>query len=82
FRLKNKDHIIPHIQQDPNTNLQSIQIQPILPNPYQPTHLFQPNKIKQLPQSIHEHPLLQPILLTPIQQHIFQIIPGEPRFTA
>ncbi|WP_392391750.1 ParB N-terminal domain-containing protein, partial [Staphylococcus capitis] len=56
-------------------------IQPILPNPYQPTQLFHPNNITQLPQSIQQHPLFQPILLPPIQHHIFQIIPPHRRFT-
>ncbi|WP_398573651.1 ParB N-terminal domain-containing protein, partial [Staphylococcus epidermidis] len=73
---------MPYTQQQPNNNLQSIHIQPILPNPYQPTQLFQPNNIKQLPHSIQHHPLLHPILLPPIQQHIFQIIPPQPPFPA
>ncbi|WP_186305776.1 ParB N-terminal domain-containing protein, partial [Staphylococcus epidermidis] len=71
---------IAYTQEQRNNNLQSIHIQPILPNPYQPTQLFHPNNIKQLPQSIQHHRLLHPILLPPVQQHMFQIIPPEPPF--
>ncbi|WP_458334939.1 ParB N-terminal domain-containing protein, partial [Staphylococcus haemolyticus] len=43
--------------------------------------MFHSTNITQLPQSIHHHRLLQPILLTPIQHNIYQIIPAQPPFT-
>ena len=46
FGLKNKDDIIGQIEEDRNSNVESIQIERIVPNRYQPrTQIFEPNKI-------------------------------------
>ena len=68
FGLKNKDDIIGHIEEDRNSNVESIQIERIVPNRYQPRQVFEPNKIKELAESIHEHGLLQPIVVRPIEE--------------
>ena len=44
--------------------------------------MFEPNKIKELAESIHEHGLLQPIVVRPIEEDMFEIIAGERRFRA
>lgn len=82
FGLKNKDDIIGHIEEDRNSNVESIQIERIVPNRYQPRQVFEPNKIKELAESIHEHGLLQPIVVRPIEEDMFEIIAGERRFRA
>ena len=45
FGLKNKDDIIGHIEENRNSNVESIQIERIVPNRYQPRQVFEPNKI-------------------------------------
>ena len=82
FGLKNKDDIIGHIEEDRNSNDESIKIERIVPNRYQPRQVFEPNKIKELAESIHEHGLLQPIVVRPIEEDMFEIIAGERRFRA
>ncbi len=34
--------------------------------------VFEPNKIKELAESIHEHGLLQPIVVRPIEEDMFR----------
>ena len=80
--FENKDDIIGHIEEDRNSNVESIQIERIVPNRYQPRQVFEPNKIKELAESIHEHGLLQPIVVRPIEEDMFEIIAGERRFRA
>ena len=82
FGLKNKEDIVGYIEEDRNSNVESIQIERIVPNRYQPRQVFEPNKIKELAESIHEHGLLQPIVVRPIEEHMYEIIAGERRFRA
>ena len=72
--FENKDDIIGHIEENRNSNVESIQIERIVPNRYQPRQVFEPNKIKELAESIHEHGLLQPIVVRPIEEDMFEII--------
>ncbi|MCD8828951.1 nucleoid occlusion protein [Staphylococcus gallinarum] len=82
FGLKNKDDIVGYIEEDYNNNVESIHIERIVPNRYQPRQVFEPNKIKELAESIEEHGLLQPIVVRPIEEEMFEIIAGERRFRA
>ena len=54
----------------------------IVPNRYQPRKVFDESKIKELAQSIKEHGLLQPIVVRPIEEGMYEIIAGERRFRA
>lgn len=81
FGLKNKDDIVGYIEEDHN-NVESIHTERIVPNRYQPRQVFEPNKIKELAESIDEHGLLQPIVVRPIEEGMFEIIAGERRFRA
>ncbi|WP_251521610.1 MULTISPECIES: ParB/RepB/Spo0J family partition protein [Staphylococcus] len=81
FGLKNKDDIAGYVEEDYN-NVESIHIERIVPNRYQPRQVFEPNKIKELAESIEEHGLLQPIVVRPIEEDMFEIIAGERRFRA
>ncbi|MDU2137984.1 MAG: ParB/RepB/Spo0J family partition protein, partial [Staphylococcus warneri] len=51
-------------------------------NRYQPRQVFEPSKIHELAESIKEHGLLQPIVVRPIEEDMFEIIAGERRFRA
>ena len=82
FGLKNKDDIVGYIEEDHNNSVESIHIERIVPNRYQPRQVFEPNKIKELAESIEEHGLLQPIVVRPIEEDMFEIIAGERRFRA
>ena len=81
FGLKNKDDIVGYIEEDHNS-VESIHTERIVPNRYQTRQVFEPNKIKELAESIDEHGLLQPIVVRPIEEDMFEIIAGERRFRA
>ena len=59
-----------------------IAIEKIVPNRYQPRVHFDKSKISELADSIKEHGLLQPIVVRPIEEDMFEIIAGERRFRA
>lgn len=82
FGLKNKDDIVGYIEEDCNSSVESIQIERIVPNRYQPRQVFDSSKITELAESIDEHGLLQPIVVRPIEENMYEIIAGERRFRA
>lgn len=83
FGLTNKDDdITGYTEEERNNNVESIQIERIVPNRYQPRQVFDQNKINELAESIQEHGLLQPIVVRPIEEGMFEIIAGERRFRA
>lgn len=56
-------------------------IDQITPNPYQPRHAFDPDALADLAQSIREHGLIQPLIVT-AKGAGFQLIAGERRWQA
>ena len=48
FGLKNKDDIVGYIEEDRNSSVESIQIERIVPNRYQPRQVFDSSKITEL----------------------------------
>lgn len=66
---------------DSQENIQNIEINKIHSNPYQPRKIFDPDKIKELAQSIKTYGLLQPIILRNCDT-CYQIIAGERRYLA
>lgn len=82
FGLKNKDDIVGYIEEDRNSSVESIQIERIVPNRYQPRQVFDSSKITELAESIDEHGLLQPIVVRPIEENMYEIVAGERRFRA
>ncbi|PKM79409.1 MAG: nucleoid occlusion protein [Firmicutes bacterium HGW-Firmicutes-13] len=62
-------------------NINNIGIAKIQSNPYQPRKIFDPDKIKELAQSIKTYGLIQPIILRTCDT-CYQIIAGERRFLA
>lgn len=82
FGLKNKDEIMNDIEEDKNSQVEAVPIERIVPNRYQPRQVFEPAKISELAESIEEHGLLQPIVVRPIEEGMYEIIAGERRFRA
>lgn len=80
--FKNKEDIVGYIEEDRNSSVESIQIERIVPNRYQPRQVFDASKIEELAESIDEHGLLQPIVVRPIEEGMYEIIAGERRFRA
>ena len=66
FGLKNKEDIVDYIEENRHSSVESIQIERIVPNRYQPRQVFDSSKITELAESIEEHGLLQPIVVRPI----------------
>ncbi|MBI5974963.1 ParB/RepB/Spo0J family partition protein [Staphylococcus canis] len=81
FGLKNKDELLEVSEKD-RQGVQSIKMERIVPNRYQPRQTFDPNRIEELAESIQAHGLLQPIVVRPIEENMFEIIAGERRFRA
>ena len=72
-------------EQTENSHLVSIadiDIEKIVPNPYQPRTEFNLEAIEELSQSIKLLGLIQPITVRPIENGMYQIISGERRYRA
>ncbi|UXV42401.1 nucleoid occlusion protein [Staphylococcus simulans] len=83
FGLTNKDEEMTGATEDErNNHVELIQIEKIVPNRYQPRQVFDQSKINELAESIQEHGLLQPIVVRPIEEGMYEIIAGERRFRA
>lgn len=79
-----KDHSIPDVVEGVALNemtIQSISLDEIDPNPYQPRRVFSDDEIQELSETIKEHGLIQPITVRRHQGR-FQIISGERRVRA
>ncbi len=59
-----------------------IPIENIVPNPNQPRYYFDGDNLKELSESIKEHGVIQPILVTKINGNKYELIAGERRFQA
>lgn len=59
-----------------------IPIDNITPNPNQPRHYFDEDNLKGLSESIKEHGIIQPVVVTKINGDKFELIAGERRLQA
>lgn len=59
-----------------------IPIENIVPNPNQPRYYFDENNLKDLAESIREHGVIQPVIVTKISDNKFELIAGERRLQA
>lgn len=64
-----------------NDEVQSIAVDSILPNPYQPRRVFQDEQLQELADSIRHHGLIQPVTVRP-RGDCFELIVGERRLRA
>lgn len=65
-----------------SAGLRNIPVQEIKPNPWQPRTHFDAHELQELAQSIREHGVLQPILVSQQPDGSFQLITGERRWRA
>ncbi|QLK86917.1 ParB/RepB/Spo0J family partition protein [Staphylococcus sp. 17KM0847] len=66
---------------DNDEQVKKLDIDTIRPNPYQPRKSFDEDKMRELKQSIEQHGILQPIVVTPSIQGYY-IVAGERRYRA
>ena len=59
-----------------------IPVADIVPNPYQPRLHFSEEKLAELSESIKEHGILQPLIVTKVSASQYELIAGERRFQA
>ncbi len=69
------------------SGVKEAQVAAIVPNPRQPRHKMDPDAIRELAESIREHGLIQPLIVTPAPDSTelaprYQLIAGERRWTA
>ncbi len=67
----------------PGEHIRQVDVSTIRANPDQPRKEFDENSIKELAQSIREHGIIQPIVLTPqTDKKTYRIVAGERRYRA
>jgi ParB family transcriptional regulator, chromosome partitioning protein len=64
-----------------DAQIQEIDIQKIVPNPYQPRKIFDPAGLQELADSIKEHGVIQPVVVTQTPTG-YELVVGERRFRA
>jgi ParB family chromosome partitioning protein len=69
-------------QEAPQAGLREVPVAAIVPNPHQPRTQFDETALEELAQSIREHGLLQPLLVTELASGDYQLIAGERRWRA
>ena len=69
---------------EPYEKIELIQLEDIIPNPYQPREIFEDDKIRELAQSIQTHGLIQPIVIrkSEVNPEKYEIVSGERRYRA
>ena len=81
---KGLEALIPQMTEDEgNVLTQTVRVSELSPNPYQPRREFDPDKLRELVDSIREHGVLQPIVVRKRAVGFgYEIIAGERRFRA
>lgn len=64
-----------------DAQIQEIDVTKIVPNPYQPRKIFDPDGLKELADSIREHGVIQPLVVTQTPTG-YELVVGERRFRA
>jgi len=64
-----------------NSSLE-ISVEEIHTNPFQPRNIFAEQGIEELANSIKEHGIIQPLIVSKISEHNYQLIAGERRLRA
>jgi ParB family chromosome partitioning protein len=61
------------------SELRNVPVAQVVPNPHQPRRLFEPEALQELANSIKEHGVLQPIVVTQKSGKLFELVAGERR---
>jgi ParB family chromosome partitioning protein len=64
------------------SELRTIQVARVTANPHQPRRYFEPEALQELANSIKEHGLLQPIVVTQKDDTTYELVAGERRWRA
>jgi ParB family chromosome partitioning protein len=64
-----------------DAQIQEIEVTKIVPNPFQPRKIFDPEGLKELANSIREHGVIQPLVVTETEAG-YELVVGERRFRA
>lgn len=64
------------------TPIRDVPIEAVQPNPHQPRVAFDATALEELAQSIREHGILQPLIVTRLEDGSYQLIAGERRLRA
>ena len=81
FGAKPVVNSIPTPNNNSSSGVQEIEVIRIVPNPHQPRLHFQEDKLQELSDSIKEHGVIQPLVVTK-NGNQYEIIAGERRFQA
>ncbi len=81
---KGLDALLPTPKSRPSTEaeVQHLRIDAIVPNRYQPRHVFSPGELAELTASIKESGVLQPVMVRRKGDGIYELISGERRWRA
>ena len=63
-------------------NVQDIHVSQLIPGRFQPRQIFNEDSLCELAESIERYGILQPLLVSPIDNNQYEIIAGERRFQA
>ncbi|MBN1949134.1 MAG: ParB/RepB/Spo0J family partition protein [Candidatus Cloacimonetes bacterium] len=67
---------------DQITGVTTLRIRDIVPNRYQPRRQFDPEKLRELADSLRENGIIQPIIVTRREDDLYEIVAGERRLEA
>lgn len=70
-----------HEQREPGNGIMHIGVEHIKPNPYQPRRNFDQTMLSELADSIKEHGIVEPIIVTVVDGHYYLVV-GERRLLA
>ncbi len=76
------DTASPAPAQAPHNGIQEIALEKIIPNPRQPRVHFDENELAELADSIREHGIIQPLIVSPKDAETYTLIAGERRLKA
>ncbi|MBL8030769.1 MAG: ParB/RepB/Spo0J family partition protein [Candidatus Doudnabacteria bacterium] len=73
--------VVPEKVSYADAQIQEIEVTKIVPNPFQPRKIFDPEGLKELAESIREHGVIQPLVVTQTEAG-YELVVGERRFRA
>ncbi|MGN0106694.1 MAG: ParB/RepB/Spo0J family partition protein, partial [Hominilimicola sp.] len=82
FSENDIEEVTSDIKQSKEGDITNIRMSLIEPNKKQPRRHFDEDKITALAESITEHGLIQPIIITPSENGMYKIVAGERRWRA
>ena len=80
--ITKKQFVVPSSEISKQNNLLEIETSKIIANPHQPRKYFEENNLKELADSIREHGILQPLVVSKIGNGKYELIAGERRLEA